>query len=77
MAYTNFDDSGSTLTSAERSDEAKRILERIRDLPLDRLGSVAIDFIEDKLDEIDATGSTYVSVKQLWWLRNLAEKLDD
>lgn len=76
MAYTNFDDSGCTLTVAERGEEAKRILERIRELPLERLGSVALEFVEDKLDEIDATGSTFVSVKQLFWLRDIADRME-
>lgn len=82
MAYVNFSpESGSTLTADERAAEAERILRRFKDCDLDQMenGGVlttnASGFLADKLDELETFGRVAVSVNQLFWLRDLAEKL--
>jgi hypothetical protein len=68
MTYTSFDDSSSTLTPAERRQEASRIVNRIQDC-VDQMTSGERRFVE-------SMGCDFapVSVKQLFWLRDLNDK---
>lgn len=77
MPY-NTDQSGSTLTDSERAQEAARILNRIsgRDLRNCGLTDSAITFIAEKQSQLQMFGEVAVTLKQLWWLRDIGEKVD-
>ena len=68
MTYNVFDDSSCTLTSFERRQEASRIVNRIQDC-VDQMTPAERRFVE-------SMGCDFapVSVKQLFWLRDLNEK---
>jgi len=68
MTYNVFDDSSCTLTPFERREEASRIVNRIQDC-LDQMTPGERRFVE-------SMGCDFapVSVKQLFWLRDLNEK---
>jgi hypothetical protein len=68
MAYNVFDDSSCTLTAQERRQEASRIVNRISDC-LDQMTSTERRFVES----MDCDFAS-VSVKQLFWLRDLNDK---
>lgn len=81
MAYTNFG-GGSTLTADERAAEAERILARFKSCCIEQLvddGTItekAGEFLEQKLDELETFGKVgAVSENQLFWLRDLGEKI--
>ena len=80
MAYTSFSDEQScTLTTEERSVEAARILDMLRRIDTEEAGWTdnATRFVERKLAEMDLwDGKVTVSVKELFWLRDLKSKLD-
>lgn len=78
MPY-NTDNSGTTLNAEERSAEAMRILRRLRQDGFEttahtNLTGGAINFVTEKLNEMDMLSSVDISVKQLFWLRDIAEK---
>ena len=78
MAYFT-DSSGTTLSTQERTDEAKRILRRIESCSgwEDCMTEQASSFVIDKLRQLEMFDSVgEVSLKQLWWLRDLSEKID-
>jgi hypothetical protein len=63
-------DSGST--SLERKEEAKRIIDIITDcVDISSMTTKESDFISDMID------ATEVSVKQLFWLRDIKSKYVD
>lgn len=69
------------LTQDEMNAEAERILKRIDaecssadSLPAD-ISSNAKQFVERKLSGFRARGRVYVSIKELWWLRSINEKI--
>ena len=68
MSYNVFDDSSCTLTPAERRQEASRIVNRIQDY-LDQMAPGERRFVESMSCDFAP-----VSVKQLFWLRDLNEK---
>ena len=84
MAYQVHDESSCTLTNDERAAEAKRILERIRETADAAYNSGArwpstttsLEFVQRKLQELDLWKRVDVSVKELFWLRDLNEKVD-
>jgi hypothetical protein len=75
MSY-NTDRSGSTLTDIEMSEEAERILRRLRDKDLSSQTTQARTFVAAQIENMDLLGGTLVSVKQLWWLRKINEEVD-
>ena len=58
-----------TLTADERLAEAGRIVRIVTENPVDNFTQREIDFIH-QMDH-----ATFVSVKQLFWLRDLKDKL--
>ena len=68
MGYNVFDDSSCTLTPQERRQEAARIVNRIEDC-LDQMAPAERRFVESMNCDF-----AQVSVKQLFWLRDLNEK---
>jgi hypothetical protein len=79
MAYKSFDDSSSTLTADERAAEAKRILERLRPEIMRDVSSwseQANKFMFEKLDELELVGRVDVTIKQLFWMRDLNGMVD-
>ena len=68
MTYNVFDDSSCTLTSAERRLEATRIVNRISDC-LDQMTPSERRFVEQMNCDFAP-----VSIRQLFWLRDLNEK---
>ena len=68
MIYNTFDDSSSTLTPAERRQEASKIVNRISDC-LDQMTPTERRFVE-------SMGCDFapVSVRQIFWLRDINEK---
>lgn len=68
MTYVSFDDSSCTLTPAERRQEASRIVDRIQDC----LGQMTPS--ERRFVESMGCDFASVSVKQLFWLRDLNGK---
>ena len=75
MAY-NTDSSGSTLSAEEMSQEAKRILDRLDGCNLSGLTDAAKTFVMRKLEELDSYGTVSMSVKSLFWLRDISDKVD-
>ena len=75
MAY-NTDSTGTTLTSQEMAAEAERIIERLRGLDQTGLTRAAREFLQQKTMELDLNGSASCNVKQLFWLRDLSDKVD-
>jgi hypothetical protein len=75
MAY-NTDSSGSTLSAEEMSQEAKRILDRLDSCDLNGLTDAAKTFVMRKLEELDSYGTVSMSVKSLFWLRDISDKVD-
>ncbi len=68
MTYNVFDGSSCTLTPAERRLEASRIVSRISDC-LDQMSPTERRFVESMNCDFAS-----VSVKQLFWLRDLNDK---
>lgn len=68
MTYNVFDDSSCTLTPAERRQEASRIVNRIQDC-LDQMAPHERRFVESMNCDF-----AQVSIKQLFWLRDLGDK---
>jgi hypothetical protein len=71
MPFTNFSDQGSTLSPGERSAEATRILQRLKSCDLSGQSERAQEFVEEMLSDLDFLGSVGVTVKQLYWLRDI------
>lgn len=69
-----------TLTASERSREARRILEMLREeneqAISDKLSPRAQEFVSGKWLEMDLGGQINVSESQLFWLRDLKSKFD-
>ena len=65
MTYNVFDDSSCTLTPAERRAEASRIVNRISDC-VDQMTASERRFVESMNCDF-----VPVSIKQLFWLRDL------
>jgi hypothetical protein len=59
--------SGNTQTEDERRAEASRILDILEEVDLDTVKPNERDFLEKQF----ANQRQFVSVKQLWWLRDL------
>jgi len=85
MGYTDFDNKGSYQGDAERNAEAIRILNRIKpavlsaaasDEDLPEFSNNAMGFVMGLIDTLDLTGTVQVTVKMLWWLRDLNDKVD-
>lgn len=77
MSFNIIDDaSSSTLTVEERAAEAKRILSRIGERTGSNWTSAARLFVEQKRAELELWERVEVTVKQLWWLRELAGQVD-
>lgn len=86
MAYNLLNQAqSSTLTDQERAAEAKRILTRIKPAIESAIATdesprgwtdSGFDFACKMLDALELVGSVEVSVKQLFWLRDLSEKVD-
>jgi hypothetical protein len=82
MAYTNFSNSGSTLTADERAQEAARILRRFQGLDLDdmaehgKLTTAAASFLSDILQDMEEFGKVGCTIRQLWFLRDLNARLE-
>jgi hypothetical protein len=90
MAYKDFGGTGSsaisTQTPSERSAEARRILARLkpavekanfRDETLPGWTKQAMEFVTTQIGFMDLWGGDLaISPKQLFWLRDLNEKLD-
>ena len=86
MLYDNFSSQSQSmaLTAAERSDEAKYLLARLRkegDSRLEeKLTVQAYQFVQDKLSELElleemgSKADLAVSTSQLFWLRSLWDK---
>jgi hypothetical protein len=79
MAYNNPTPSQSTtLTASERSKEARRILEMLREEKTDalesRLTSRAHDFVRSKWLEADLGGQLNVTEAQYFWLQDIWSK---
>jgi hypothetical protein len=68
MGYNVFDDSSCTLTPQERRQEASRIVSRISDC-LDQMTPGERGFVESM-----GCDFAQVSIRQLFWLRDLNEK---
>jgi len=68
VSYNAFDDSSSTLTPAERRQEASKIVSRISDC-LDQMTPTERRFVESV-----SCGFAPVSIRQIFWLRDLNEK---
>lgn len=75
MSY-NTDRSGTTLTDSEMSQEAERILNRIRNCDLSSQTVQARTFVESQLNNMDFGGGVLVSLKQLFWLRDINGSTD-
>lgn len=78
MPY-NTDRTGSTLTDAEMAAEATRILRRLDSSNFREstsLSGQAINFVDEKLGELESFNMVEVTVKQLYWLRDINEKVD-
>jgi hypothetical protein len=76
MPYNNPSPSQSTtLTAAERSKEARRILEMLREEPEEdlerKLSARAQEFVSAKWLEMDLGGQLNVTPDQYWWLQDL------
>lgn len=83
MSYQVHDESSCTLTSDERAAEAKRILTRIRSAIDEAMAGerwvstqTSLEFARRKLTELDLWGRVDVSVKELFWLRDLGERVE-
>ena len=76
MPFTNFSDQGSTLTADERAAEAIRILRRLAGSNLSSQTDAAQKFVEELQSDLDFLGTVGVTVKQLWWLREISERTD-
>lgn len=78
MAYNVFDNSSTTLTPAEASSEAKRILERLAEKSLvdSSVTSNGCNFVARKLAELKAVGSVSVTTRELLYLRDINYKVD-
>lgn len=84
MGYNNIDED-SAQSAADRESEAIRILNRIGDTMVHLMHSgeyvpgVSMNariFVSELVDTLELTGRLTISVKQLWWLRDLNEKVD-
>lgn len=85
MSYNIQSESQSTtLTPAEMSDEARRTLEFLqREVDFDDVAEMgtkfgsdrAVEFLVRLAQELGLAGRVVVSVKQLFWLRDLASKV--
>lgn len=78
MTYRATSDSSSQ-TPQERTDEAKRILFELglATKVEDMTGSSERSFVYDQADRLSNDPNAPISVKQLWWLRDLKEKYLD
>lgn len=78
MTYRATDDSSSQ-TPQDRVDEAKRILfEQGLALKVEEMtGSNERSFVYDQADRLSNDPNAPISIKQLWWLRDLKEKYLD
>jgi len=70
MAYVG-NGEGNTQTADERRAEANRILNMLEEVDLDETAPNERKF----LDKMFGDRSQFISVKQLWWLRDLKERL--
>jgi hypothetical protein len=71
MTYRATNES-STQTNEERADEARKIIEMGLADHLERMTPKERDFVERIAH--DSADVLFVSVKQLWWLRDLKER---
>lgn len=74
MAYNTFGNQGSTLTQDEMNAEAERILTNSFEQIPDSLGENAVSFLKRKKAEFIRRRHVIVSVKELFWLRDLAAR---
>ena len=78
MTYTNFSDSGSTLTPDEIRTEAAKLLDLLRDSHWEtRASERAHQFLTQQYQSIEMYGAAKCTVKQLYWLRDLVLQLVD
>ena len=78
MTYTNFSDSGSTLTPDEIRAEAEKLLDLLRDSHWEtRASERAQQFLSQKYDSLEMFGAVGCTIKQLYWLRDLVLQLVD
>lgn len=74
MTYRATDES-SAQTPEERSKEAYRIIVEMQlQDHTDEMTQKEREFMAHLINEIDIIGDATVSVKQLWWLRDLKDK---
>ena len=84
MGYQVHDESSCTLTADERAAEAKRILERIWDAADQATNhgkrwpstTMSLEFVNRKLSDLHMWGKVDVTVKELFWLRDISALVD-
>lgn len=79
MTYNNPTPSQSTtLTAAERSKEARRILEMLREEDQSeverKLTTATLGFVQAKWMEVDLGGALNITENQYWWLQDIWSK---
>ncbi len=66
MTYTNYSESGSTLTPQERSAEAVKLLHQLEHCGWEtRAGSAAQEFLFDMFDQLELAGTVGCTIKHV------------